>query len=365
MTSATTPAAGRPVRVGVFGNSFASSILLPCLRQIPGVEVVGLSSPDQGRAQATASRFAISYTTADHRALLRDTRPDLVFVAVPPALHAPMAIDVLEAGAHVVCEKPMGLTVDECRRMVAVAAESGRVALIDHELRFLPHVRAMRQMLHEGAIGRPLSVTYTILSNTRWSADGTWSWWADAAQGGGGWSTMGAHMIDLLTWMLGPAQGVARGRATVIHPQRPDPATGALRAATADEHLVAAIPFATPAGFGTGHPPVIANIHISMAEPRRWHEIVITGEDGALRFSQYGPLETWTDGRWQVVDVADDLGPSAEYGIPDMYWSRAFLHFARRLIPAIAAGTAPDGAATFVDGLRTQEVLERAELTGP
>lgn len=354
----------RPVRVGVFGNRFARDVILPCLRQVEGVEVVGLSSPNQQRAQETAHEFDIPCVTPDHRELLRQTAPDLVFIATPPALHASMAIDALRAGAHVVCEKPMALNVQECRQMLAVAQECGRLALIDHELRFLPHRRTLRRMLHEGAIGRPLRASYTILSTTRRSADMPWTWWADAAQGGGAWTTLGAHAVDALCWLLGPPQDAAHGRVARFHDQLLDPSSGVMRAVTADEYAVAALPFAAPTQFGAPTPSVEANILVSMVEPRGWHEIFITGEKGSLRLAEQGPLELWDGERWAIVDVQDDLPSSASLGIPDMYWARGFLHFARHLVGAIGRGEVPHTAATFSDGLRTQEILDQARLDG-
>lgn len=284
-----------PVRVALLGNRFARDVILPCLRHVPGVQLVGICSPNQAQAQATADAFGIPWVGADHRELLRQTTPELVFIATPPALHASMAIDALRAGAHVVCEKPMALSVADCQSMLAVAQDCGRIALVDHELRFLPQRRALRRMLLEGAIGRPLRASCTILSGTRRSPEQPWTWWNDAAQGGGAWATMGVHAVDALHWLLGPAVQAGCGRLARFHDQLRDPSSGALRAVTADDYVAAAIPFQAPERFGGPAAVVEGSILVSMAEPQAAHEIVITGEQGALRLTLHGGLERWDD----------------------------------------------------------------------
>ncbi len=339
------------IRTAIFGNGFARTTILPCLRQVNGVEVAGLSSPNQPRAAETARAFGIPRIEADHRELLDRVRPDLVFVVTPPLVHASMVIDALEAGCHVVCEKPMAMNAAEAERMAALARERpGQAALVDHELRFLPARRRMRELLRQGWIGRPWRAAYTVESPSRRSPEVPWSWWSDAAQGGGAWGALGSHAVDTLRWLLGEPTGPARGRLGVFHRERLDPATGSRRVATADEYAAALVPF--PGG-------VEGAVIVSMVEPKRRHTIELIGEEGALRVAEQGALESWEGGRWKPVEVPEELPPAAELSIPDTDWARAFLLFARDLAAALLAGNPPpEEAATFEDGWRTQRVLD-------
>ncbi|MEZ4655798.1 MAG: Gfo/Idh/MocA family oxidoreductase [Candidatus Eisenbacteria bacterium] len=92
------------IRVAVFGNGFARSVILPCLRHVPEMKVVGIASPTIERARETATTFDIEHVTQDHRELIALCRPDLVFVVTPPHRHLEQSVDALRSGCHVVCE---------------------------------------------------------------------------------------------------------------------------------------------------------------------------------------------------------------------------------------------------------------------
>ena len=339
-----------PIRVAVFGNGFARTVVLPALRHVEGVRVEGLASPNLERLRATAAEFGISRIAADHREILDSVRPDLVFIVTPPHRHAEMAIRSLEAGCHVVCEKPMALNAGETERMVAAArAHPNNLALIDHELRFLPGRMALKDLIVRGELGRALHADYTLHSPGRRDPAQPWNWWSDRESGGGTLGALGSHALDALRVWLGEVVEV-RGFLETAVKERRDPSTGLLRSVTADDLAAAWLRYESGAS---------ATLTLSLVAPERVHRISLAGTEGTAVIDEQGPLRV---GRAMGAPVArvleDDLPASSALGIPDTDWARAFLRSAQRLAEAIRLGRQLEGAATFEDGHRVQQVLD-------
>ena len=139
------------VRIGIIGTGFARRVQLPALRLVPGVTVTAIASGSLERARAVAAEFAIPHAFGSGEELARASDVDLVLVSSTPDCHARQAIAALEAGKHVLCEKPMALDTRQAARMVEVAERSPGLARIDHELRYeLNRVAALR-LLRERA----------------------------------------------------------------------------------------------------------------------------------------------------------------------------------------------------------------------
>lgn len=347
------------IRAVVFGNGFARKVMLPCLRHVPAIRVVGIASPNQDRARETAREFAIEHVAADHREILAKASPDLVVIATPPHRHLDQTLDALAAGCHVLCEKPTALSAEESRRMLdAARAHPDRLTVLDHELRFDPRRRLARKWMSEGRLGRPLHATYTVHSPGLRSGSAPWRWWFDAAQGGGTLGALGSHAVDSLRALLGEVVE-ARGLLHTFHPHRPDPDTGAPRGVTADEFATAWLRFESGA---------IGQVSLSLVEAERVHRITVAGEAGYLRIDEQQPMRAaFGDDALADVEIADDLPPNGELGIPDTDWARNFLRFSREIArvlapagPATSPGAPPrlDLAADFLDAHRNQLVLD-------
>jgi predicted dehydrogenase len=348
----------RSIRVAIFGNGFARAVILPCLRHVPEMRVVGIASPNIERARATAAEFGIEEVAADHRAILERCRPDLVFVVTPPHRHREQAVDALEAGCHVVCEKPTALDAVESASMLAAArAHPEQIALIDHELRFSPARIALREIVEAGRLGTIHHASYTLFSPGRRDPSTPWSWWSDSASGGGALGAIGSHAVDSLRSLLGEV-AEARGVLKTFVSERPDPATGRPRPVTSDDFAAAWLRFDS----GT-----FATLTISLVEGERAHRMTLAGSHGHARVEEQGTLVLQTGREPQTeAPCEDDLPPSAELGIPDTDWARCFLRLSRRLAETILDGrTQIPGAATFEDGHRNQIVLDAVRASSP
>jgi predicted dehydrogenase len=192
------------LRIAVIGcGAVAERVHLPALARSRDAAVTVLVDRAQDRARFLASKFNIPATADDYRHVMKDI--DAAVVGVPHQLHAPIAIELLDAGIHVLVEKPMALNPDECARMNAAAARSGAVLAVGLLRRCSPALRFVKQALDSGLLGRVRSFDLREGSVYRWPV-------ASASmfrpEGGGVLADAGSHVLDLVTWWFGDWQKV-------------------------------------------------------------------------------------------------------------------------------------------------------------
>jgi len=341
----------RPIGVGILGSGFARSTQIPCFQATPGMAVTAVMSRDRSRARALADEFGIAGAYDDLDALLQDPQVDLVAVSTPPHLHLPQTLAALRAGKHVLCEKPTALHGGEAAEMLAAAKASGKLHLLDHELRFHPRRRAFGARVKSGFVGRLYALDFRTAGAFRLDPLRPWSWWSDAAQGGGVLGALGSHAVDAIRSWFGEV-AEARGDLRTVIATRPDPA-GGVKTVTADDYAVAWLRLA-----GGGEVNLSLN---AAAREEPWTRIVAHGDKGSLLLDEANRLWTrgQTDAAWSEEETPDAPVPPEGSRVPDSVWARAFLAYAAAIRDAIHAGKAEvQGAATFEDGLKNQLVLD-------
>jgi predicted dehydrogenase len=143
------------VKIGIIGSRFQADCIAASVRAMPEeAEVVAVASPTKGNAEAFARRHGIARAYADYRELLRDREVEMVSITAPNRLHAQLTIDAARAGKHVVCEKPLCITLEEADAMIDACAKAGVLLLYAEELFFAPKYVKAKQMADEGAFGR-------------------------------------------------------------------------------------------------------------------------------------------------------------------------------------------------------------------
>ncbi|MBL0694766.1 Gfo/Idh/MocA family oxidoreductase [Comamonas sp. JC664] len=341
----------RTVRVGVIGAGFARTTQVPVLRTLPGVQVVSLASARAETAEAAGRQLGIPHVTTDWREVVSRPEVDCVCVSAPPALHRPITLAALEAGKAVLCEKPTALDAEEARAMWHVARERRVLALMDHELRFLPARRRMRDLVRSGELGAVRSARVDYRNDNRASPERPWDWWSDAAQGGGLLGAIGSHAVDTLRFVLGTEPDAVLGELATHLPERPDPVAGMARAVTSDDEARLLLRF----GAAT------AAIDVSMVSPGRpLHGVEVSCERGGLRVEGRELWRSTVGARaWERVALPEE--PPLPPGLPDNEWARGFLLFARAFTEALREGRViVEDAATLEDGWRNQQVLDAA-----
>src|SRR5260221_915031 len=143
------------VKVGVIGSQFQAEIHAASFQMMPHeAEVVAIASPTPGNAAALAKRFGIPRVFTDYREMLKERDIEMVTIAAPNSLHAQMAKDIAAAGKHIVCGKPLGMTIAEGEEMISVAKQHGVLLMYGEELFFTPKYLKAKEMADAGAFGK-------------------------------------------------------------------------------------------------------------------------------------------------------------------------------------------------------------------
>jgi predicted dehydrogenase len=333
--------------IGTIGTGWGARVQVPAFRSA-GLAVQALAGSDPAKTTRTAEELGVAFATSDWRALL--ARPDVALVSIvtPPHLHREMALAALAAGKHVLCEKPTALSAAEAEEMLAAAqARPAQLALIDHELRFLPALRLARQLVAEGAIGPVRLAEARVIGAGRSDAARPWSWWNDAAKGGGILGAIGSHQIDTLRYLLADEVAAAHGLTAVGVAERPGP-DGAPTPVTADDIAAGVL------RFGSGAlATLILSVVASASEPS---SLTLYGAAGTLRFSGGRLLQGDAGGELR------DITPPHSVRIPDGIsgdFPEGTVYLGHALAAALAGDTAALApAATFADGLANQRVVD-------
>jgi predicted dehydrogenase len=144
------------MRVGIVGCGLIASVHIPYVRSQAGVEIVAVTDRDDARARDTAARFGIAGISPTLGHLLEVHRPEVVHVLTPPQTHAPLAIQAMDAGCHVLVEKPMAVNLAEAEAMETTARRRGVKLCVDHNHLFDPAVVRARALVAGGRIGEPV-----------------------------------------------------------------------------------------------------------------------------------------------------------------------------------------------------------------
>ncbi|HEY3416873.1 MAG TPA: Gfo/Idh/MocA family oxidoreductase [Armatimonadota bacterium] len=205
------------IKVGIIGVGGIAGAHLGAYGTMDDVQVVALCDKIPERASGTGKSVelnigggdALSVTATpytDYRQLLADDTVELVDICLPTDLHAEVTVAALRAGKHVLCEKPMALTVEECDRMVAAAQQTGRTLMIAHCIRFWPEYIALKEIVDSGKYGKVVSAGFQRLSPLPiWSSEG---WLTDPARSGGAALDLHIHDADFVRYLLGSPSSV-------------------------------------------------------------------------------------------------------------------------------------------------------------
>jgi len=185
------------VKVGIVGSQFEADIHAASFQILPEeAEVVAVASPTPGHPEALAKRHGIPRVFHDYRDMLKDKDIEMVTLAVPNKLHARMTIDAARAGKHVVCEKPLCMTLEEADEMIDVCAKQGVLLMYAEELYFTPKYVKAKEMADQGAFGKIYLVKQ---SEKHFGPHAPWFWDVDRS-GGGVFMDMGCHGIAFAWW---------------------------------------------------------------------------------------------------------------------------------------------------------------------
>ena len=171
------------LRTAIFGTGFMGRVHLEAVRRVESVEAASVVGRNADALHKLASAFSVPKVTTDYREVLRDNSIQAVHVCTPNAQHFAMTKEALQAGKHVLCEKPLTTTVAEAEELASLAAQKGLRNCVCHNLRYYPMVQQMRSMRQAGELGDILVVQGTYSQD--WLLyDTDWNWRLDARENG-------------------------------------------------------------------------------------------------------------------------------------------------------------------------------------
>jgi predicted dehydrogenase len=212
------------IGTAVIGSGFIGTVHIEALRRI-GVRVVGLldANPALGERRAQELGLPRTYESLGH--LLLDPDVQVVHVTSPNELHHPQVKQILAAGKHVVCEKPLAMTSAESAELVALAKASGLVNAVNFNIRWYPLNQHVATMVRDGTLGSPRLVTGHYFQD--WLLfDTDWNWRLEADQGGAlrAVGDIGSHWLDLTSFVTGLEVEAVMADLTTFIPVRKKPA---------------------------------------------------------------------------------------------------------------------------------------------
>jgi predicted dehydrogenase len=212
------------ISVGLIGAGFMGKVHAENLRRLGNVEIAAVAASSGEKARAFGESIGVERTTGDYRVLLEDPALRAVHVLTPNALHFPMCRAALEAGKHVLCEKPFTVSVAEARELVDLAAGRDLANCIQHNLRYYPVVQQIRRMIEHGDLGEILIAQGTYSQD--WLLyDTDWNWRVVAKENGAlrAMGDIGSHWMDMIQHVTGlPITALCADLAT-FHKTRKEP----------------------------------------------------------------------------------------------------------------------------------------------
>jgi predicted dehydrogenase len=209
------------LKICIVGAGFAARLV-----HLPGyaasrAPIAAICDLDAARAQQLADQHRIPKVYSDWHEMLDAEQPDLVSVCLPNALHRDVTIGALEAGAHVLCEKPLATSVAEAHEMFDAARKAGRVLMAAQLYRYEPPVRAIKRVVESGALGE---IYHVEVDAMRRLGIPTWGMFHQkSASVGGAMFDIGVHMLDQAIWLIGNPKPAAVSAIVQRHfGQRPE-----------------------------------------------------------------------------------------------------------------------------------------------
>ena len=339
------------IKVGIIGASFAKAAFLPALATIDEAEVVAIASARLESARGTADAFGVANAYDDWQAMLGNHTLDLVCIATPTFTHAPMTLGALEAGAHVLCDKPMALNAEEAKAMLETAESLKRIHMVDHELRFNPTRQKIKDLIDNGAIGEVRHVNIVNITPS-WGDPASRpkdDWWSLEEKGGGRLGANGSHQIDLLRWWFGDVASVM-GQVKTMVPDRVDKTTGEPWTATADDVAW----FTLELQNGT-----LASVFMSgAARHNLGNHTQVFGSEGSILLSNDDEILKIAKAGEDFEDITV-TDPNADLpGINKGIWNVSVVGLMNELVGAIREKRPLKRGATFEDGLKCQQVMD-------
>jgi predicted dehydrogenase len=345
------------IRIGLIGTSWwADAMLLPAIISHPQADLVAICGRNQIRARELADKYQIPQIFADYRQMIGQAGLQAVCIVTPDDLHYEMAMTALNAGLHVLCEKPLAFNAQQAREMAEKAQAVGVKHMVLYTYRWIPVFQYLHDLVCQGFTGRIYHCEYSYMME--YASAPEYQWVFDSKRSTGVLGNLGSHMIDMARWMVGDITSVsARLGVFVGHP-----GVGGEVLEPANDSALLLVEFNNGA-----HGVIQASAVAHIAERGMFQQVKLYGEAGTLEL----------DFPWEPVAQPILLGARSHEKqfstlvMPESYrvdykpsdpWSWSIFRSqpvgARLFIEAILADRTV--SPNFLDGFKNQQVIDAA-----
>ena len=373
----------KKVRVGMVGYKFMGKAHTHAYRDLPfyfdtdAVPVLqAIAGRDETGVRGAADKWGFASYETDWRRIIERDDIDLIDIVTPNNTHAEIAIAAAKAGKHVICEKPLAMSLEEARRMQHAVESAGVVHMLCHNYRFAPAVQFAKQLIDSGRLGRIYHMRAQYLQD--WIMDPkfplVWRLRKEVT-GSGALGDIAAHILDLARFLVGEFRDVVSTMETFISQRPLGEMTAGLQAdvdvngATGDVDVDDAAAFL--AHFENGALGVFEATRFA-AGNRNGNRFEINGEKGSIRWNledmnwlevYFADDDSGLQG-FRRINCTEDVHPYAANYWPAGHiigYEHTFINLFKELMDGIAKGTNPQP--NFGDGVKNQAVLEAVELS--
>lgn len=344
------------VRVGLISTSWwAEMMFFPSLLNHPQAELAAICGRNRTRTQEVAAKYGIPAVYTDYRQMFEQGRLDAVVIAAPDDMHHEITMAALDAGLHVLCEKPLAMNADQALAMAERANAVGVKHMVMYTFRWMPHLLYVRDLIDQGYLGRIYHSEFRYLMGYARSRD--YIWRLDQGRANGILGDVGSHAIDTARWLVGEIGAVsAQLSAFVEHPSADGGPSN-----PANDYATLLVQFA---GGSQGVIQVSGVAHLPGGAIGQ--QVRLYGSGGTLEIDipPFGPADAAV-----ICGAASHEQQMQMLAVPPAYWEAAdptdpmsvFTKNsagARRLVDAILADIQP--VPDFYDGYEAQLVIDAA-----
>ncbi|MFC0678728.1 Gfo/Idh/MocA family protein [Lysobacter korlensis] len=312
-SSSSPPLPDPPLRAAVVGLGWAGQQHMKAYAELPGVDLVAISGKEQALGLSLCEEFGVPLFVDDWSELLERTPLDVVSIAVPTYLHAPVAIGALQRGIHVLTEKPMARAAEEAAQMVQAARAAGQVLDVAFNHRRRGDIEALRGLIAEGSIGTPYHARASWMRRKGIPKLGSWFTNREMA-GGGALLDIGVHVLDYALYALGEPE--VRSVSAVTHAALGSRGLGGSERDTAlegtsefeVEDMAAAF-----VRFADGTALVLETSWAAFRDPVDLMDIAVLGSDGGAELSIVGATALEAA---EIRVFRDEDGRIADFRVP-------------------------------------------------
>lgn len=261
------------IGVAIVGTGFGQKVHIPAFQAHHKTEIVAVYHRDINKAKAIATANNIPHASDSLTEILALSEVQAVSISTPPFLHYEMAKKVLEAGKHLLLEKPVTLNATEAKELYQLAKNKSVIATVDFEFRFIPAWQFFAQLLSSNYVGNVRLIKIDWLGASRADVSRPWNWYSAKDQGGGALGSLGSHAFDYINWLFGTVHKLNAHLSTAIT-ERINPANGELKAVNTDDTCMLSLELAN------GTPCQVAISAVVHAE--RTHRLEVYGDKGTI-----------------------------------------------------------------------------------